>query len=927
MTTEPLSKPEDEMGNTSVNVEDSATSTKGISAEEAARDWWHSHYGEPMPEEMIRWMKHLVRTEARRQNIAQQMLSPQQIQRIEDAQRLAETKLRNIENSLQRLHDQQDWVRQFNEKSHELTEHRNRLYAANKQLATMSEEEKKLTRFETFETIQGTFQRMTMAELLRHENKQQQGLLSRDMEEARQAHTDEQKRLKGLTDNLDDARRQMLKVCEQMEDIHRLLGARVVLDLDETMFRQATETLTEQKTMLTKETEELENELQKLQEDIALQSTRRQSMEPHQWLMENGLRVLALLEWLNDIRHDIGSLKRLQQEHLQRQQEENDMLNRVFAAYQDVESDIKTLNEELYLHRQQNLGRNSYSLQERAMQLRSRRQMLLSAQSLWNRIQYGYQMIEEKAGIINRLRLNIDKLRHDIEDLENKVEPMRQLCSEKSHTLALSKSQNVIQLRSDLKEGVSCIVCGASHHPYHSDTMLEQSKLIQELRTEYELLKAELTNKENLLRECQDELMAETARYEVEEESLRQLKLRQMEDVKEWELFAPLDRSFKDCSPSTNAEARTSMLRQLIENTGKDADTAAQDLEEFNFHQTRINEISESLTQKEQKKNDLTTRLTEVNTGCQVLAHQVEQNRQQQAILQANYTHLYEKLDRMITLPDWYREWQNSHESLCMRISQMMENWNNAYQEIARMEQRKGIIQVGLEEKRNAMAHLDAQILRIRENRDLRNNMQKEDARTLERIVEKHNPKEFFHIHYQLLEQAIKEEEEQRDTVRKTREQLSEMEGRQHELENMGRKLDEKSVAERSKLDIWMRQFNANHPPVQYVELERAFTTDYDWNDLRKRIRDIRIEAMLEQARVDHLRSAIVALQANGTRPNSENIDEAIASIVSQQKQQEKQRQEVLMQLAEQHIALSTHKACIARLKAEEEEMYERLKS
>ena len=71
-----------------------------------------------MPDEVASQIRKMVRVEARRMNVANALLSPQKMARIEDARRLAETKLRNIESSLQRVHDQQEWLHRFNEKKH-----------------------------------------------------------------------------------------------------------------------------------------------------------------------------------------------------------------------------------------------------------------------------------------------------------------------------------------------------------------------------------------------------------------------------------------------------------------------------------------------------------------------------------------------------------------------------------------------------------------------------------------------------------------------------------------------------------------------------------------------------------------------------------------------------------------------------------------
>lgn len=891
-------------------------------AEEIARDWWRERHGEVMPEEVVTWLKHLTHTEARRLNTATALLSTQKQTRLQDAKRLAETKLHNIESSLQRLHEQQDMLHRFNEKKHELTEHKNRLYEINKQLASLTNAEKDLLRFETFETIQGVFQRMQILEKLAKDNKLTQSSLIADIEHIQHLVNDLQKALPRINEDCNEAMIQMSVTRDQLKEANRVLGARMILDLDEQTAEQLFQSIGQQKDVLTQEMQEYEEEMEDLQKQITQQRMQRQAMDPHQNLMEHGEAVLTLLDRLQELGEELNMLSRQQEEAVQRQQEENNMLSRVFSEYQHVEADINALNAELQLHRKQNLGRTSYALQERAMQFKSRRQMLISAQSLWNRISSGHQLIEEKTQIVNRLRLNLDNLKTNIENLENKVIPMRQLCHEKEYTLTLSKSQNVIQLRGDLKEGVNCTVCGATHHPYHSDTMLEQSKLIGEMRTDFELLKTELVAKEQQLLDLKLEYAAQQARYDVEEDTLSKLRRRQIEDMKEWNVFVPLDRSFNDGSSSPNFEARTAMIRQLIENAVRDADDAQKELDEYNFHQTRINEVMEELTRKEQHKNDLTTRLNEVNTGCQVMARQVEHRRQLRSRQQTTFTHLYERLNSLITLNEWYSAWKNNHEGLRLRIEQMMEQWVKLNHDISDITHRQDIIRTALEHKQAACTFLDMMALQIREERERRKTIRKEGEKTYENMLGQKSVKEYFDANYQLLQAAEEKKRLHLEEMQKALIELAELQGRQKELSTQGESLDAGTISERSKLDIWMRQFNANHPPVQYAELERTFADNKDWNATRETVRAIRMEALLEQARVDALRSTIVALQAEGMRPSGSEDDMTMESLVTQQKQLEKQRQDVLMQLAEIQLTLNKHEECVARLKAEEEELY-----
>jgi hypothetical protein len=182
--------------------------------------------------------------------------------------------------------------------------------------------------------------------------------------------------------------------------------------------------------------------------------------------------------------------------------------------------------------------------------------------------------------------------------------------------------------------------------------------------------------------------------------------------------------------------------------------------------------------------------------------------------------------------------------------------------------------------------------------------------------------KEYFKDHLHQLETARHDEEEHIKTTTQAIQQLEKLEGRQQEMDAQRTKLDAEAIDERSKLDIWIRQFNANHPPVQYAELEQIFAVDKDWNSLRENLRSLRIDAMLEQARVDSLRSAIVVLQTKGIHTSDNNDESYMESLLAQKEQLESQRQEAMMQLAELRIAIKKHEACQEWLKAEEEKLY-----
>ena len=510
------------------------------------------------------------------------ILNATQLQRTKEMRRLAETKLSNIEENLEQLRKQQVFLRRYNKLKLDLKQEKERLFELNKQQASMANDIRQLERYEMSEAIQGTFQRVSILEKLTSQNNRSLSILKREGDELNQSWSGQEK-----------LQAQMQSQRRSAEERHHVMLDNIFHALTLQGFTQACEAeiknlailiekATQQMQTLECNSAEVKQDRENLTDNLALHRAKRQGMEIHESTIHHAERILLLLDNLQDIEEQQKQTKILQTESLQKQEEENRMLEKVFSQYQEVTSEIEAMESELQTHKSNILGQDSYKLQERAMQLKSLKQMLVSAQSLWHQISVGYRSIEEKVRTLNELRLHIENTERNIREMETEVGKLSRLCHEKEHTYLLSKGQNIIQLRADLKEGVSCSVCGATHHPYHSDTMLDQSKLIGEFKTDYELLSAELRGKRKLLDELRLDLAESKGRHFSEESSLNAIRIRQNDDVKEWGIYASLDPSFKECSPSTNLDARMALIRHMIESTGNDAEEAQKELDTFN---------------------------------------------------------------------------------------------------------------------------------------------------------------------------------------------------------------------------------------------------------------------------------------------------------------------------------------------------------
>lgn len=852
----------------------------------------------------------LLQAEARRLHLAAMTLSPNEEQKAKDTQKLGEIKLESINASIRRIHKLKQLLRAYKEVTENMNEHSSRLYEANKQLAVNKSKEDELERFETLENIQGLYQRICLLEAMSRENKQAQSQKSDEVEQYRQKADEEQKLMTQRTNELQESTKRLKVAIEHLEQAYRILGARAILDLDIQAVQDIVAGMTQKRDALALEIGERKEENKKLQELSDKKKLQRQAMEPHRKMLTQGQRLLFCLDILSETKTEIEQIDAQYEECTQKQREESNMLERTFSEYQKVEADILTLTSELQRHRASIAGTDSYELQERAMQQKTYRQMLLSAQALWAHIQQGYGDIDENEQELIQLRNKIEYGKQSLSVLGQEVNNLRQECKSREYTLTVSKSQNVIQLRSDLREGVNCTVCGATHHPYHSDTMLEQNKLISELRSEYELQLTELQTKEKRLHE----LILSQAKLEAQEEiksvGLVTLKKQQDTFVKEWGMYKGLDRSFADCSPSTNLEARTGMIRQLIENATHDADNAQHELDTYNYHQTRINEITEKLAHKNREKGELTVRLNEENTGCQVLTRQAKQLEDIRANLQTRYSRLYEEANKTISLPEWFKDWQNNTEGLKQHIEEMTQSWNTLHEELVQLESKQQVSTATLEGCMKQETMLENLIQQAQKNIEQRVNLRKEGEKNYERTLEDQKAEDYAETEFQLYASSNTAEKKQREVLQNATSKLANAQGQQAELSDIGHQLDEQASAGRLELDLWIRQYNAYHPSVQYKDLEQYFAGKTDWNQLRKQLRETRIEADTEQRIIDVMRDRVLEIQALASQSsadintlNSEELDAQLTQL-------EQQYREACLEIAEQILVLQRNERC-----------------
>ena len=431
------------------------------------------------------------------------ILNSTQLQRIKDAKRLAETKLQGLEDNLRRLQAQQQWLRRYNQITITLEHEKKRLFELGKQKAVLAKEAAMLERYDLFEGIHGIYQKLSVLKEQIGQDKRGLSLLEREADENRQKMTEQEKREQQAREQLALAQVNLRDSFDHVYSASHLTGSNEAYDAEISFLLDFNNNVKTESNILLSLISETERNIASLQEELESLRTKRVSMEMHENMIRHSEAILMQLNSLQDTAKLQANVQQEHQQAIRKQNEENEMLGKTFAQFQDVVSQIESAEAELSMHRSYIHGQDGLMLQERALMMKGRRQMLLSALSLWKRISSGYESIEEKNRKVTALRLHIQHLEDNVRQLEAEAGKALRLSKEKEYTYLLSKGQDIIQLRSNLREGTACSVCGATHHPYHSDTILDQSKLIGEMKTDYELLASEANAKQHQLNEMQ----------------------------------------------------------------------------------------------------------------------------------------------------------------------------------------------------------------------------------------------------------------------------------------------------------------------------------------------------------------------------------------------------------------------------------------
>lgn len=646
---------------------------------------------------------------------------------------------------------------------------------------------------------------------------------------------------------------------------------------------------------------------------IAQGKLHRQALSVHQVMFEKFDLIKDKLSVLTiETRRNVESHKKLTE--LNRRKEElRQQGDKADAKQHQLESKLSTLRGELLIHQQTNRGHDSARLQEAAAQGRARLQALRHALSLWQHISDGYTVIADREAALRREQAALTRLQLDTQKLEIEVRSAEEAHARVGTAYTLSQSDNIVRLRKQLKEGTACPVCGATHHPYHTETERELGNLLATLNREYEEAAVRLDLKRNTLSRQREDIAATSARIEADGHALDERRQRLEADIAEWqEGCAALDPSFSDCTPTVNRDARRMMIQLLIDNTSQAAEKAEKELSTYNFHQGHINRLNEEIAALDTQMADNHTFLDKVRTEAHIAAAAIEDLQQTISLSDRAVSELYTDLDGMVTVSGWFTEWKNNADGLRLRLTNLHSDWKTTCKTLDDTERQA---ELQAEELKSAEANLaegEKGLVALRESRDAAREELSGRKEELRRIFGDTDPRKEAAALNEAITKARNAAQAAVAAQEKAQGTLRQLEGQRDNLLASRLNAQQQLRDRQQELDLRILKFNGTNPPTQMSELDALFADTRDWNALRRLIDSLAEARLVADNRLTQARETLLEIEADAKRP-ADDREETRADLTAQLAAEEKDMTEITATLGEVSARLMAHAHCVER--------------
>jgi DNA repair exonuclease SbcCD ATPase subunit len=567
---------------------------------------------------------------------------------------------------------------------------------------------------------------------------------------------------------------------------------------------------------------------------------------------------------------------------------------------------------EVTIYEQQNRAINIHQLQQNIATNTARLASLRSAKNLWTRLVKTYDEAEEAQVQVNASRIAIDQLTKDLTRLDQEIDTAAQYFKTAQENYSYHNSQSIEAMRRNLKEGAPCPVCGGTHHPYHTESAREMGKIFEDIEQHYKEASEQLEELKNKARNLRATLANKQGMYEVEQRNYTRIIATLQSGQEEWQEYTTLDSTFKECSASVNRQARMITLEQLIDNTESALNRQQEELRTYSKNQETINTLNQLIRSLSERVAEETSQASQLDAQLKIIRSKQNDYKQHINISDRRLKEIYSDLDLMITDSGWMAKWRSNPEHYSSHLSALFHDWNDTSKKLDEALQKRELTTNFVHQQEKELQVAQQSINATRDHRDATRELMRIKQDELTALFGSRTPEQVDEDLREIVRNVTEQQLAAKVHYDNAQNELAEISGSKRKLEEDFLHFTQQYTQQSSQLDLWMHNYNRDHSPLRFAELERIFTDKRDWNALRRHIAECKDLLTVTQNTRNLAEQQLNIIRLDNMRPDSsqgetrESLTESLA-------------------LTEQHIKETTERynRCADKLKLHQKALHD----